>query len=112
MNPTTTQATVIIRKKPRSLENLQRAKIYADLDSSRISNVSVVQPPSFSQIPIKPRRTLYLLAGFLIGVTGGLFIAFLKEYFDSTIKATDDVEEKLGIPVLVSISREEFRACT
>ena len=84
-------------------ENLQRAKADADLDSGRISNVSIMQPPSFSQVPIKPRKTLNLLLGLLLGVFGGLGLAFFREYFDSSIKDTVDVEEKLGLPVLASI---------
>jgi len=84
-------------------ENLQRATISADLDSGRISNVSIVQPPSFSHVPIKPRKTLNLLLGLLLGLTGGLGLAFFREYFDSTIKDTEDVEKKLGLPVLASI---------
>jgi uncharacterized protein involved in exopolysaccharide biosynthesis len=93
-------------------ENLQQAKADADLDSGRISNVTVMQPASFSQIPIKPRKTLNLLLGFLLGVAGGLGLAFFREYFDSSIKDAQDVEEKLGLPVLASISSKEFKACT
>ncbi len=84
-------------------ENLQRAKAAADLDSGRISNVSIMQPPTFSQVAIKPRKTLNLLLGLLLGVFGGLGLAFFREYFDSSIKDTVDVEEKLGLPVLASI---------
>jgi uncharacterized protein involved in exopolysaccharide biosynthesis len=84
-------------------ENLQRAKISADLDSGRISNVNIVQPPSFSQVPIKPRKALNLLLGLLLGVSGGLGLGFFREYFDSSIKSAEDVEEKLGLPVLASI---------
>ncbi len=93
-------------------ENLQRAKISADLDSGRISNVNIVQPPTLSLVPIKPRKSLNLMLGLLIGITGGLALAFLREYFDSRMKSAEDVEEKLGLPVLASISRKEFEACT
>ena len=62
-----------------------------------------MQPPSFSQVPIKPRKTLNLLLGLLLGVFCGLGLAFFREYFDSSIKDTVDVEEKLGLPVLASI---------
>jgi uncharacterized protein involved in exopolysaccharide biosynthesis len=92
-------------------ENLQRAKISADLDSGRISNVSIIQPPTLSLVPIKPRKTLNLMLGLLLGLTGGLGLAFFREYFDSTIKDTEDVEEKLGLSVLASISRKELEAC-
>jgi len=32
-----------------------------------------------------------------------VFIVFLVEYFDNTVKTVDDVENKLGLPVLGSI---------
>jgi len=92
-------------------ENLQRAQISSDLDSGRISNVNIVQPPTLSLVPIKPRKALNLMLGLLIGITAGLALAFLREYFDSRIKCAEDVEEKLGLPVLASISRKEFEAC-
>lgn len=93
-------------------ENLQRAKISAELDSGRISNVNIVQPPTLSLVPIKPRKSLNLMFGLLFGITGGLALAFLREYFDSRMKCAEDVEEKLGLPVLASISRKELEACT
>jgi uncharacterized protein involved in exopolysaccharide biosynthesis len=93
-------------------ENLQRAKISADLDSGRISNVRIVQPPTASLVPIKPRKALNLVLGLFLGIAGGLTIGFFREYFDSSIKDAQDVDEKLGLPVLASISRKEFKACT
>jgi uncharacterized protein involved in exopolysaccharide biosynthesis len=92
--------------------SLQRAKLSEELDVSRISNVSIIQPPSLSYVPVSPRKTLNLLMGLFLGVTGGLGLAFFREYFDNSIKGTEDVEEKLGLPVLASISRQEFKTCT
>ncbi len=92
-------------------EHLQRAKISEELDSGRISNVSIVQPPTMSLVPIKPRKALNILLGMLLGLSGGLGLAFFREYIDSTIKVPEDVENKLGLPVLASISRKEFEAC-
>lgn len=92
-------------------ENLQRAQLSADLDSGKYSNVRVIQPPSYASVPVKPRKTLNLLLGILLGATGGLGLAFLREYFDDSIKGTEEAEEKLGLPVLASISRREFESC-
>jgi uncharacterized protein involved in exopolysaccharide biosynthesis len=92
--------------------SLQRAKLSEELDASRISNVSIIQPPSLSYVAVSPRKKLNLLVGLFLGVTGGLGLAFFREYFDNSIKGTEDVEEKLGLPVLASISRQEFKTCT
>jgi len=93
-------------------ESMQRAKISEELDAGRISSISVIQPPSVSFKPVSPKKTLNMLLGMFLGIVGGLGIAFTREYFDSSIKNAEDVEEKLSLPVLASISRQEFKTCT
>ena len=90
----------------------QRANISAAMDSSRVSNVSIVQPASYTSKPVAPRRKLSLLLAILAGVFGGLGIAFLAEYLDSSIKTRDDVARRLGLPVLVTLTDKEFQSCT
>lgn len=92
-------------------ESLQRAQISAELDSGRISNISIVQPPTMSVVPIKPNKKLNILLGILFGLIGGLVFAFLRDHLDDNIKDREDVEEKLGLPVLASISKKDFEAC-
>jgi uncharacterized protein involved in exopolysaccharide biosynthesis len=90
----------------------QRANISAAMDSSRVSNVSVVQPASFISKPVAPRRKLSMLLAILAGIFGGLGIAFLSEYLDSSIKTRDDVSRRLGLPVLMTLTDSEFQSCT
>jgi uncharacterized protein involved in exopolysaccharide biosynthesis len=90
----------------------QRADISAAMDSSRVSNVSIVQPASFTSKPVAPRRKLNLLLSMLAGIFGGLGIAFLTEFLDSSIKSRNDVTRRLGLPVLVTLTDEEFQSCT
>jgi capsular exopolysaccharide synthesis family protein len=66
------------------------------------NNVVTVDPPSVTSKPIRPRTTLNLLLGCLIGVFGGLVGAFFAESMDNTIKSIDDVEN-LDIPNLGQI---------
>lgn len=44
------------------------------------------------------------IAGVL-GVMLGVFIAFIVEYLDNTIKTPEDVEKYLGLPVLGAIPK-------
>lgn len=93
-------------------EHLQRAQINAAMDIEKVSNVSVVQPASEPLAPVRPKKLQNIGLGLLLGLFGGIFFAFAREYFDDTLNTTDAVEKRLGVPVLASVSEKEFRACT
>ncbi|MCK4911759.1 MAG: polysaccharide biosynthesis tyrosine autokinase [Thermodesulfovibrionales bacterium] len=67
-------------------------------------NVMLVEMARTPKKPEKPRKALNLLAGLFMGMFGGVLLAFFFEYFDNTVKAAEDAEEKLGIPVLGMVS--------
>lgn len=90
----------------------QRADISAAMDDGRVSNVSVMQPASFSSKPVAPRRMLNLMLSILIGVFGGIGLAYLAELLDESIKNRDDVARRLGLPVLMTLTDEEYQSCT
>jgi uncharacterized protein involved in exopolysaccharide biosynthesis len=90
----------------------QRADISAALDSSKVSNVSIVQPATSSMNSVAPRRFLNMLLSLLIGLFGGVGIAYLAELLDDSLKTKEDVANRLGLPVLISLSAEEFQSCT
>lgn len=90
----------------------QRADISAAMDDSRVSNVSVVQPASFSSSPVAPRRMLNLILSILIGIFGGIGIAYVAELLDESIKSREDVKRRLGLPVLMTLTDEEYQSCT
>jgi len=93
----------------RKQENLNRAYTSTALDKNKISNVSIVQPATFPSEPIKPNKKLTILFGFLFGLYGGIGIAFTCNFFDKTLKTAQDIENYIGLPVLTSISDEEFK---
>jgi len=92
------------------VDNQQRADIYAALDSGKVSNVSIVQPATLRTE--KPRIFRNFLLSVLFGLFGGVGLAFLLEFFDDTLKTRDDINKRLGLPVLASFTTEEFRGCT
>jgi len=63
-------------------------------------NVWVVEKAAKESAPIKPRKGLNILLGIIVGLFGGIGLAFFFEYLDNTIKAQEDVEMRLGVPVL------------
>jgi succinoglycan biosynthesis transport protein ExoP len=65
--------------------------------------VSVKQVAEPSAFPARPRVTLNLALGGLVGLVLGLGLAFFIEYLDTSVKTMEDVETLLGVPVLAII---------
>ena len=85
--------------------NLHAARIAREMDLSehgerfRINHLAFVPDK-----PSKPNRILIILMGFALGVGCAVMLAAITEGLDSSIKAPDDVESVLGVPVLTTIS--------
>ncbi len=69
----------------------------------KMDNVQFIDPAKVPIDPVKPRPFLNIAIAAVLGVMISVFIVFLVEYFDNTVKTVDDVENKLGLPVLGSI---------
>ena len=87
------------------MDQLEQARIGDAIEANRISNVNVVQPPSFIERPVSPRPALVLgvaliLRGLRFGGSG-----FRLEYLDRSLKTPAEIESQLGLPVLASIPR-------
>jgi capsular exopolysaccharide synthesis family protein len=70
----------------------------------RTVDVWVVEKAEVPKSAAKPNKAHNVLLGLVIGLLGGIGIAFFVEYLDNTIKSAEDVEVKLGVPVLGVIS--------
>ncbi len=93
-------------------DNVQRAKISTAMDLGKVSNVSVVEAATRPNDPVRPKKTLNLALGFVVGLLGGICLAFLLEFLDDTLNTKEAAEKRLGVPVLAAISEKEFDACT
>ena len=67
-----------------------------------VSVKQVAEPPSYAA---RPRVSLNLLLGGLVGLVVGLGLAFFVEYLDTSVKTMEDVESLLGVPVLAIIPK-------
>ncbi len=92
-------------------QDLQRTDISRAMDADKVSNLSIIQPATMHLDPIKPNKTLNLSLGFFLAIFGGITLAFLLEYNDDSLKTKEDVEKRLGLPVLASVPCEESRQC-
>ncbi|MFI5294146.1 MAG: GumC family protein [Thermodesulfovibrionales bacterium] len=70
----------------------------------RTVDVWVVEKAEVPKMPFKPNNARDALLGLVIGLFGGIGAAFFVEYLDNTVKSTEDVETKLGVPVLGVVS--------
>ncbi|WAM33643.1 YveK family protein [Caldicellulosiruptor morganii] len=70
----------------------------------KIENVQIVDNAVIPKKPEKPKKLLNTVVAFVIGLMGGVGIAFFVEYMDNTIKTPDDVEKYLELPVLAIIT--------
>jgi len=89
---------------------LEEARIFQLLERDKVSNIAVVQPATQPIKPVKPRRGLNVIVGLLLGLAGGAALAFLADRLDHSFRNGKQVEDRLGIPVLVSIPESRTRA--
>ncbi|RCW77382.1 YveK family protein [Saliterribacillus persicus] len=71
-----------------------------------VNNVSVLSEavtPS-NPTPVDPKPLLNIAIAIVVGGMIGVGLAFLLEYMDNTLKSEQDVENKLGLPILGVIS--------
>ena len=77
--------------------NTEVVKLY------NIQNIGIIDT---AELPTKPYNINHVKTAALTGAVGlvvGLGIVFVLFYFDTTIKSSDEVERKLGLPVIGTI---------
>ncbi len=84
-------------------ENLEQARIDDALESGKISNIGILQAAILPMRPISSRKMLTLFLGLVIGMLGGIGLAFFCEYTDHSIRTPEQAEEKLGLSTLTCI---------
>jgi len=86
----------------------EEARISAAMDQERFIDVTVAQP---AQIPLNPMpRGLMtrFFAALVLGIFGGMGIAFgIEFYLNRAFTTGEDIERKLGIPHIASIPKME-----
>jgi len=71
----------------------------ADLKMPR-SPVIITDHAVASRDPVRPKKTLNIALGVIVGLVVGIGLAFFIEYLDTSVKTIDDVERTLQSPVL------------
>jgi uncharacterized protein involved in exopolysaccharide biosynthesis len=86
-------------------ESREQARIDEDLETNRISNVSIAQAPTFSPRNAAPKKAMFIVLGAFLAGFGALLVTLASEYFDDTFRRPEQIEEALRLPVLLSIPR-------
>ncbi|MCK4374410.1 MAG: polysaccharide biosynthesis tyrosine autokinase, partial [Candidatus Brocadiae bacterium] len=64
------------------------------------TNVEVVEAAEIARLPIRPRKARMVVTSVAMGLLLGIALAFFFEYMDDTIKTPEDLEDRVGVPVL------------
>lgn len=70
------------------------------LPGLQTSNISIVDRAEVPAYPSSPKKKLNMIMALLVGLIGGLGLAFLFERLDSSVKNFEDIEKYIGLPSL------------
>jgi Capsular polysaccharide biosynthesis protein len=73
----------------------------------KVDNVHVIDKAEIPTEPVSPNVILNIAIAAVLGLMIGVFLSFLLEFLDNTIKTPEDVEKYLNLPVLGSIPKVE-----
>ena len=68
---------------------------------------TLIDPASFPEKPVSPKRWLILLAGVILSLGAGFGTVALAEHLDHSVKTSDELARLTGLPILGSIIRIE-----
>ncbi len=93
------------------MQNTELARINLALEAESISNVNVVQPPSYVEKPVSPPKAMIMVLGFLIAVSGAIALAFVCENWQrETMKSPADLEKAYSAPVFDPIPSAKMQS--
>ena len=99
------QHTQLVREKDNaekiySLIQQRSEETNLSTELSQINNVRVLDAAMEPVVPVRPRVKLNLALAIVIGLLGGIGLAFLLEALDISVKTQEDVEKGLGLAFL------------
>jgi uncharacterized protein involved in exopolysaccharide biosynthesis len=82
---------------------LEEARIAAGLDKQQLSDIAIIEQPYATGDTDFFRRVVIVLLGCVVGVGLGVAAAFCIEFFNNSVRTTEDVEFYVGLPVVATI---------
>ena len=88
-------------------QKVQEAVAGERLAQEQYTNIRDVSSPSLASSPIRPRKLFNMLIAVIVGLVGGVSLAYMREYLDHGLKTPEDVDHFLNVPLLASFFRED-----
>ncbi len=85
------------------IDKLEKVRIDRALDTSRITNVAVMEAPTANLNRVFPKTLQILLASPLVAAFAGLVVAFISTLTDKRIHDGWKIGERFGVPLLAAI---------
>lgn len=78
-------------------------------EAMKVSGIQRIDPAVVPEEdkPVKPSKRLNVMIAGVVAIFVGVFLAFLIETLDTTLKTPEEVKEVMGLPVLGQIPRIE-----
>ena len=83
-------------------EKIIQTEIAKSVDFGRI-NLTLVSPAFYPSSPVKPNKSLNVAVAALAGLLFSVLLAFVLEFFDDTVKTSEDLKKIWDLPVLATI---------
>ncbi|KUM43534.1 GumC family protein [Pseudomonas sp. EpS/L25] len=84
-------------------DNLEKARIDRALDSSRISNIAIIEQPTFNPSRVFPKSLLIILLCIPAGLAVGLLVIYLCYLLDQRIHDGGRLQARFGVPLWTTL---------
>jgi capsular exopolysaccharide synthesis family protein len=74
-------------------------------EQTQTVNIWVINKAELPTFPSKPNKKRSLMLALVLGLCGGVGLAFLIEYLDNTVKSEAELEKRFGRTVLGSVEK-------
>ncbi|MES2817992.1 MAG: GumC family protein [Pseudomonadota bacterium] len=85
------------------LEKTEETRFVSAQAAAKIGNVSVVNWATVNNRPISPKLWLVLIGVLVVGLFGGIGLAFVIEFLDDSLKSDFEVRRYLKLPVIAKV---------
>lgn len=100
----TTSSAAIKKYMDLLYDKMRELNVSSSLLSSNVRVVEPAQPPGG---PVKPNKRMNLLLGLLFGLMLSVGSVVAWQYLDTTVKSVEDLETRMGIPLLTMVPKFE-----
>jgi uncharacterized protein involved in exopolysaccharide biosynthesis len=90
-------------------ENREQVRINQELETRKISNVTIIQQATFPSQPKPSGKLTKLIAALFLGLAGALAITFVADYLDPRLHSAATVRERIQQRVLAELPRIKGR---